>query len=222
MLGTVLADHTPPVRHGRPGRAPGGRADRDRRDRVHGRRPEPRGRPRGRAAAARRARPGARRTGPSPGASGPGRVAVRLPAVGLHSVTVRVSDRLGNVAVSAPITVRLPTAAQAADARVSPTPSPGRFAGEAPGAAVAWAHQQARRFHAQPRRPPDGARARRAHGGRVADAPRRRRRAGLLGLHELRRGGVPRPVGDRRAAAPRRCPPPGARRGGRDDLASRR
>jgi hypothetical protein len=62
---------------------------------------------------------------------------------------VRVSDRLGNVAVSAPITVRLPTAAQAADMRVGPVPAPGPFAGEAPGAAVAWAREQARRFHAR-------------------------------------------------------------------------
>ncbi len=85
----------------------------------------------------------------APVASGPGRVAVRLPSIGLHAVTVRVSDRLGNVGVSAPITVRLPTAAQAADRRTGPVPSPAPSAGEAPGAAVAWAREQVRRFHAR-------------------------------------------------------------------------
>ena len=85
----------------------------------------------------------------APVASGPGRVAVRLPSIGLHAVTVRVSDRLGNVGVSAPITVRLPTAAQSADMRTGPVPSPAPSAGEAPGAAVAWAREQVRRFHAK-------------------------------------------------------------------------
>ena len=74
----------------------------------------------------------------SPGASGPGRVAVRLPSAGVHAVTVRVRDRLGNRAESAPIAIRLPTAAQAADARVSPHPAPEPTAGDPPGAAVAW------------------------------------------------------------------------------------
>ncbi len=146
VLGTVLADHTPPVvtdvRVARQAAGPTGIAeiaytavDPSPGTGLAGA-PPPRVGPAGSA-----------EDWTAPGASGPGRVAVRLPAVGLHAVTVRVSDRLGNVAVSAPITVRLPTAAQAADARVSPTPSPGRFAGEAPGAAVAWARQQARRFH---------------------------------------------------------------------------
>jgi hypothetical protein len=80
----------------------------------------------------------------SPGASGPGRVAVRLPSAGVHAVTVRVRDRLGNEAESAPVAIRVPSAA---DARLAPSPSPGPNAGEPPGAGVAWAARQVRRFH---------------------------------------------------------------------------
>ncbi len=148
VLGTVLADHTPPVvtdvRVARQAMGPTGIAE----IAYTAVDPSPgvglAGAPPPRVGPA-----GSAEDWTAPVASGPGRVAVRLPSIGLHSVTVRVSDRLGNVGVSAPITVRLPTAAQAADLRVGPVPSPGPLAGEAPGAAVAWAREQVRRFHAR-------------------------------------------------------------------------
>lgn len=150
VLGTVVSDHTPPVVTGvRVSRAPNG--------------------PTAIAEIAYTAvdpSPGvglvgapAPRVGPagasddvdwtSPGASGPGRVAVRLPRAGVHAVTVRVRDRLGNRAESARIAIRLPSAAQAADARVAPAPAPGPAGGEPPGARASWAYGQVRDFHAR-------------------------------------------------------------------------
>lgn len=82
-----------------------------------------------------------------PGASGPDRVMVRLPWPGVHLVSVRVTDRVGNRGESAAIAVRVPSAAELADARV---PAPARVAGPGarPGPRVAWAYARVRRFHA--------------------------------------------------------------------------
>ncbi len=84
-----------------------------------------------------------------PGASGPDRVMVALPGPGMHSVTVRVADALGNRGVSARITVRVPTAAEAADARVPAAPAVAARGGDRPGPAVTWAWREVRRFHAR-------------------------------------------------------------------------
>lgn len=81
-----------------------------------------------------------------PGASGPGHVLVRLPGPGVHVVTVRVLDRLGNRGESAPLTIRVPTPAEAADAAVSAPPGIDARAGAAPGRRVTWAYAQVRRF----------------------------------------------------------------------------
>lgn len=82
-----------------------------------------------------------------PGASGPGHVMVRLPGPGVHLVTVRALDRLGNRGESAPLTIRVPTPAEAADAAVGPAPGIDARAGTAPGPGVSWAYAQVRRFH---------------------------------------------------------------------------
>jgi hypothetical protein len=148
VLGTVLADHTPPVvtdvRVTRPPSGPTGIAEvaYSAVDPTPGvglaGAPPPRAGP-----------PGGREDWTYAGASGPGRVAVRLPSIGVHAVTVRVRDRLGNEAESAPVMIRLPTAAQAADARVAAPPSPGARAGRAPSPTVAAIYRAARRFHAR-------------------------------------------------------------------------
>jgi hypothetical protein len=83
----------------------------------------------------------------TPGAPGPDRVLVRLPGPGVYLVAVRATDRVGNRGVSAPVAVRVPTPAEAADAAVRPLPRIGG-AGAAPGADVAWAYAGVRRLHA--------------------------------------------------------------------------
>ncbi len=176
VLGTVLSDHTPPVladvRVVRPPSGPTGIAE----IAYTAIDPSP-GVGLAGAAPPRVGPAGSAEDWTSPGASAPGRVAVRLPGVGLHTVTVRVRDRLGNLAESAPIAIRLPSAAQAADARVARPPTPSARAGEAPGAAVAWVHRQARRFHAR-----RGVRL--AGGLRVARTPAAWRR--ILGVADAR------------------------------------
>ena len=134
-----------------------------------------------------------------------------------------MSDRLGNVGVSAPITIRLPTAAQAADTRTGPVPSPAPSAGEAPGAAVAWAREQVRRFHARRgvrlTAPRAGGAQRGAPGGAPSASTTRGR---YVGLHHLRGDGAARALGGAGTPAAGRRPPPDAGRGGGDDLAGRR
>jgi hypothetical protein len=142
-LGTVVSDHTPPV------------VDEVRVVRAAG--------TSGVAELAYRARdagvglaPSAPAAGPperadldwaTPGASAAGRVLVRLPGPGVHLVSVRIADRVGNRGASAPVAVRVPTPAEAADAAVRPLPRIGG-GGAAPGADVAWAYAQVRRLHA--------------------------------------------------------------------------
>ena len=84
-----------------------------------------------------------------PGESGPGHVLVRTPGPGVFVVTVRVTDRVGNRGESVPVTIRVPTPAEAADASVGPTPGDRVGTGAAPGPGVAWAYAQTRRFHRQ-------------------------------------------------------------------------
>ena len=65
------------------------------------------------------------------------RVAVLLPRAGMHVVTVRVRDALGNRVESATLAIRVPTPQEEADRRVEPRPR-GPVAGapgDAPGAA---------------------------------------------------------------------------------------
>ena len=57
-----------------------------------------------------------------PGASGPGHVLVRLLGPGVHVVTVRLVDRVGNRGESGPLTIRVPTPAEAADVAVGLAP----------------------------------------------------------------------------------------------------
>lgn len=83
------------------------------------------------------------------GASGPWRVAVLLPGPGDHTVTVRVRDRLGNRGESAPVTIHVPTLAEATYGRVAPPPSPASGPNNAPGPAMAWAYREVRAFHAR-------------------------------------------------------------------------
>lgn len=82
----------------------------------------------------------------SPGAPGPGHVMVQAPTPGVHVVTVRVSDAVGNWGESAPVAIRFPNAAEAADATANPPPAIAADAGATPRAGVAWAFGQARRF----------------------------------------------------------------------------
>ncbi|MGE3235938.1 MAG: hypothetical protein AB7O78_19720 [Thermoleophilia bacterium] len=83
------------------------------------------------------------------GASGPDRVMVALPGPGVHAVTVRVADALGNRGVSAPVAVRVPTAAEAADGRVPAAPAIAARGGDRQGPAVTWAWREVRQFHAR-------------------------------------------------------------------------
>ncbi len=82
-----------------------------------------------------------------PGASGPGHVLVRLPGPGVFVVTVRLVDRVGNRGESAPVTIRVPTPAEAADAAVGAQPGVDTRAGADPGGLVRWTYAQVRRFH---------------------------------------------------------------------------
>ena len=82
----------------------------------------------------------------SPGAPGPRHVLVRAPGPGAYVVTVGVSDAVGNWGRSAPVTVRFPTPAEAADAVVGPRPGVVAGAGASPGAGASWAVAQVRRF----------------------------------------------------------------------------
>ena len=82
-----------------------------------------------------------------PGESGAGRVLVRLPGPGVFVVTVRLVDRVGNRGESAPVTIRVPTPAEAADAAVGPALGVDVRRGAAPGRRVAWGIAQLRRFH---------------------------------------------------------------------------
>ena len=70
-----------------------------------------------------------------PASPGPGRVLVKLPASGSFTVTVRVRDRVGNRAESAPVTVRVPGTGRP-DALTVPLPVVGRRGAAAPGANV--------------------------------------------------------------------------------------
>ena len=82
-----------------------------------------------------------------PGESGAGRVLVRLPGPGVFVVTVRLVDRVGNRGESAPVTIRVPTPAEAADAAVGPPLGVDTRRGAAPSRRVAWVVGQLRGFH---------------------------------------------------------------------------
>lgn len=82
----------------------------------------------------------------SPGAPGPGRVLVQAPGPGVYALTMRVADAYGNWGESAPVTVRFPTPAEAADAVLDPPIIATATTGSAPGPGVRWAVGQARRF----------------------------------------------------------------------------
>jgi hypothetical protein len=82
-----------------------------------------------------------------PGESGAGRVLVRLPGPGVFVVTVRLVDRVGNRGESAPVTIRVPTSAEAADAAVGPPLGVDTRLGAAPSRRVAWAVGRLRGFH---------------------------------------------------------------------------
>lgn len=82
-----------------------------------------------------------------PGESGAGRVLVRLPGPGVYVVTVRLFDRVGNRGESAPVTIRVPTPAEAVDAAVGPPLGVDTRLGAAPSRRVAWVAGQVRRFH---------------------------------------------------------------------------
>ncbi len=84
----------------------------------------------------------------TPGAPTADRVLVRLPGPGVHLVTVRAVDRVGNRGESAPIAIRVPTVAEAADARVGRPPDVSASGGR-PSADVLWAYAAVRRFHAR-------------------------------------------------------------------------
>lgn len=82
-----------------------------------------------------------------PGAPGAGHALVQLPGPGVFDVTVRLNDRAGNRGESAPLTIRVPTAAEAADMAVGALPVTSAGTGAAPGDGVAWAYRRVRRFH---------------------------------------------------------------------------
>ncbi|MGD9696605.1 MAG: hypothetical protein AB7V42_13230 [Thermoleophilia bacterium] len=102
--------------------------------------------------------------GPEPATAGPvgapgidwgrpaaraGRVLVALPEPGDYRVEVRVSDAVGNVGVSAPVAVHVPTAAEEADLKVDPAPKPAatRRPGEGAGPLIGWAYGRTQAFH---------------------------------------------------------------------------
>ena len=72
---------------------------------------------------------------------------MRLPGPGVFVVTVRLVDRVGNRGESAPVTIRVPTPAEAADAAVGPPLGVDIRPGAAPSRRVAWAVAQLRAFH---------------------------------------------------------------------------
>ncbi len=84
----------------------------------------------------------------TPGAPSADHVLVRLPGPGVHRVTVRVADRVGNRGESAPVEIRVPTRAEADDARVEAPPTPRVGGGARVDPGMRWAYAQARRFHA--------------------------------------------------------------------------
>ena len=86
-----------------------------------------------------------------PGASSLDRVAVLLPGAGVHLVTVRVRDALGNRTESAPLAIQVPTPQEEADRRVEPRPRApvAGSAGDAPGAQVLWAVARVRGFQSR-------------------------------------------------------------------------